>query len=39
MGISLQNKETITQRIVEAGDRLHVKSALNPALLMCAIIE
>ncbi len=34
----MSNKETITQRIVEAGGRLHVKSALNPALWMCAII-
>ena len=31
-------KETITQKIVEAGGRLQVRSALNPALWLCGIV-
>lgn len=31
-------KETITQKVIEAGGRLRVRSALNPILWLCAII-
>jgi hypothetical protein len=32
-------QETIINRITEAGGRLRVKSALNPALWLCAIVS
>ena len=31
-------RETITQKVVEAGGRLRVRSALNPILWLCAIV-
>lgn len=35
----MSNKNHIATRIVENGDRLSVKSALNPILWLCAIID
>jgi general stress protein CsbA len=32
-------QEKLTQRVVEAGGKLSVKSALNPALWLCAIVS